>query len=860
MGSSMSPVKERNNLIANRILMMEDTNPTVSVTDPSDSTPSSIDVISTVGTWVAAVLAIIALVGIVGPFLAIRAATSDKNRALNAVWDQEQRYVTKGLRIGKATIFRRVNIPNLAPAYDTNTTQVPKIAGSLGSSGELLRFEFPEHKKWNSGWAMLVATIESYQADGAPSRLVSLGGGHWEVINSLSAIVVSQYWILFLGLLGRYTDKDRNKARETDMDVSDAATDESDSNATQLVMPRTYKTADPGRRRSLLRVTRGRHGMLELSKAEPPTIYGFTGRFRSLGRQRGKWADHTTLVFYGRSPQVGRDILHDTEKSTRETEIIPIRFHFWLAYGFIPIGTSTRYDVLSMLDPIEVEKWSAGGKEVLTKPGFSRRNMTQQMFALQRRKVWQEIRNGATALNETSWTASRWVPVSPSPENDTRAWYNVPHPDSPRFDLHDVSKVLRAFFSLDWHHWGYLTPADECDYWSHIFYSAARLLGVGRYSWLYRRGRLLPHYMNAWVDLVPHVLAFIDNLQCDPSWTRILKAVFDWNPEAGYHPVKTKEYVQFVTATNCLIPASLEWAKVPLSELFITITAFRESVYTLLRPLEPEPPATDAEITALATATEISSSSNIPQTISASSILGPASISRPSSTSFSESAQVADSRGPVDVGSVEGASRSEVHSEGPGASVLGAESAGDHAKRSKTRGVVDKNKIQNLVRKRLMAEKLEEKVRKGVARQKRLAEKKKSNLEHQKRLETKRNELKQGLERKLGITNGRGVCRNFTFTVVGTALTLRWEHQALKVETTEDGWPFSTWDGEAVQEEASTTLLLTPVGEQEGSIPDRDVVLIALWAAAKCVLWMDSDSSAPLIKFVNRLDRDVFVM
>jgi len=104
----------------------------VGATEPSDPGPSSIDVISTVGTWVAAVLAVIALLGIVGPFIAIRAAKSDKNSALNAVRDQEHRYITAGLRINaQVTIFRRVNIPNLAPTYNTNKADVPKIAGNL---------------------------------------------------------------------------------------------------------------------------------------------------------------------------------------------------------------------------------------------------------------------------------------------------------------------------------------------------------------------------------------------------------------------------------------------------------------------------------------------------------------------------------------------------------------------------------------------------------------------------------------------------------------------------------------------------------------------------------------------------------
>ncbi|KAK3360983.1 hypothetical protein B0T24DRAFT_643263 [Lasiosphaeria ovina] len=172
---------------------MAERNPNIPVTEPNDG-PSTIELLSVVGTWVAAVLAVIALLGIIGPLLAIRAARSDKNRALNAVRDQEQRYITKGLKIGsQATIFRRVHVPNLAPTYDTNRTDVPNIARNL-APGELLTFEFPEHKKWNAGWAMLAATIEAYQVVRTPpGRLVSPRGGNWEVINTISTIVVSKY-------------------------------------------------------------------------------------------------------------------------------------------------------------------------------------------------------------------------------------------------------------------------------------------------------------------------------------------------------------------------------------------------------------------------------------------------------------------------------------------------------------------------------------------------------------------------------------------------------------------------------------------------------------------------------------------
>jgi hypothetical protein len=99
---------------------------------------SALDIASTAGTWVAAILAIIALVGIVGPWLAIRAAHSDKNRALNAVRDKKHTYVTKGVRVAAhTTLFRRVRVPDLAPMYGTNKATVAIFTKDVPSKHRL---------------------------------------------------------------------------------------------------------------------------------------------------------------------------------------------------------------------------------------------------------------------------------------------------------------------------------------------------------------------------------------------------------------------------------------------------------------------------------------------------------------------------------------------------------------------------------------------------------------------------------------------------------------------------------------------------------------------------------------------------
>lgn len=74
----------------------------------------------TVGTWVAVLLTIITLTAIVGPRLLLRQAYNARNRALNAVRDCEQDYVTKGVGFSRSVrFFRKTKVPSLAPNFDS---------------------------------------------------------------------------------------------------------------------------------------------------------------------------------------------------------------------------------------------------------------------------------------------------------------------------------------------------------------------------------------------------------------------------------------------------------------------------------------------------------------------------------------------------------------------------------------------------------------------------------------------------------------------------------------------------------------------------------------------------------------------
>ncbi|KAK7429326.1 hypothetical protein QQZ08_004138 [Neonectria magnoliae] len=124
----------------------------------SDSSFDALDLASSIETWVAAAIAIIALVGVVAPFLALQASLSDSNRAVNAVQDLQQKYVTRGYRLTKGLrILRRISVPDLSPGYIANEPDTTRLVPLRAAQGLRPRNYLP----WNTGWAKLAELIEA---------------------------------------------------------------------------------------------------------------------------------------------------------------------------------------------------------------------------------------------------------------------------------------------------------------------------------------------------------------------------------------------------------------------------------------------------------------------------------------------------------------------------------------------------------------------------------------------------------------------------------------------------------------------------------------------------------------------------
>ncbi|KAH7250363.1 uncharacterized protein BKA55DRAFT_738692 [Fusarium redolens] len=344
---------------------------------------------SNIGTWVAAGVAIVALVGVVGPLLALQVSMSDKNRAMNAVQDQRQKYVSRGFRLTRGLrVFRRIRVPNLAPGYITNEPDtaplIPPLNAALGRWG----FKTRDYLPWNSGWAKMSELIESYQVrDGISNGPVDLGvaksGGTLEVVNSRTALVVNKHWILMLGLLGRYGDRvdkgilQRNgirrnfdgerasirhfalprkaKQRESDLQFEWAREKETrssirskGSSSRDSASLRSWSDSDTDSDGTVMAVRRSAYGTITLETTPQPTIHGITGKLQQLGRHKGSWSYLTSVSFV---PHIAKEIFEAGIDERREGS--SLQTLFWLAHGFLSCGRTAegRQMVISLEAP-----------------------------------------------------------------------------------------------------------------------------------------------------------------------------------------------------------------------------------------------------------------------------------------------------------------------------------------------------------------------------------------------------------------------------------------------------------------------------------------------------------------------------
>lgn len=729
---------------------------------------ASVDVISSVGTWLAAVIALVALVGIVAPWLTLRAAHSEKNRALNEVEDEEHRFISRGIAFGRyVRLFRRVRVPELAPNYGTNAPDDGALL-SPEAAGRCLAFEAPEYSSWNMGWASFAAVCEAFHVleddeqrskfdrgeNVTLKRMLIPTGGTVDVVNSRAAIVVSRYWILLLGLLGRYSSAEPADTKQnqpisgapvfrgpesesidsiSSSDSTSASEDDWAERPNRNRRPSYSTTFSPDIEPPVYRVFRGRHGGWKLSSRPEPQISGFTGTLRSLGQHQSSWSQQSLVTFYPRIAAEPGDALGVRAWRKRKSEVAPLRAHFWLANGYIPqvqTDCDEAYDIFATRNPLG-HGLGRRAPDHLTSEGVSRRIPENLHFILKKDKnLPLHVFTSAAAVNSGTWRVFRWA-VDPDNGSGTKTWYDVPWA-SPEIKLlkRDVSTALNCFFRLAWDEWGYLTRRSECQVWSGILKIAENLLG-------HRSG----------------ISVFLESIEF-PGFEKGIP-VLDWALGRGYLAAKTREYVLFERAVESQITEDSRWLRVPIAVLFLTSRALEHSVYTVLnssctsggRRPDPEVPMGDSEIP-------------LPADGVAADLPTP-------SIGNSETAKGKESKKTPD-----------------------GEDADNGEKLSTTSFSLNSTEDGN---------------RKPLQRQ---------------------------------------TCREFRYVVEGATKSLVWIFVLSDRREVTEKVPFLSGE---------------PFMTTNVDIALKDIVLIALWAATRCALWLSSDDSGPLMEFVEGLDRHVWV-
>lgn len=346
------------------------------------------DLVSAIGTWLATAIAVAALVGVVGPYLALQASLSDRNRAMNAVQDFSGKYVTRGYRLTHGMrIFRRIRVPNLAPSYITNEMEKGPLVPPAAAQG-LWTLRGRSYHPFNTGWAKLAELIGAYQVrDKASDGVVDLAvprDGTLEIVNSRTALVVSKHWILLMGLLGRYGNRSdkgvlhKRGIRREEYGERIMMSDIKNiweygarykRSAVRPRLPENHALAkyisgnldlsfDEYEPRTRLTVRRNAYGEWTIDDMPSPMLFGITGTIRPLGRQKGSWSYLSSMSFVPRSERE----MFPPKGQNEKCDVASAETLFWLAHGFLPYGVESdgRRVVLSLEDPDTMEDDDSG--------------------------------------------------------------------------------------------------------------------------------------------------------------------------------------------------------------------------------------------------------------------------------------------------------------------------------------------------------------------------------------------------------------------------------------------------------------------------------------------------------------------
>ncbi|KAK7423033.1 hypothetical protein QQX98_001323 [Neonectria punicea] len=290
-------------------------------------------VLDTVGTWAGAALAAIALVGIVTSWIVLRELHSEKTNALNYLHDRDNPpFIARGWPFGRrARIFRRVRVPDLTP-YDA------WAAGSrfvVPKAGEPWVLRTPEAPSCRTGWARLCRLLDAYQVGGQGQMKLGTRG---ELLfeDGETWLPVSRYWILSVGLLGRYGHRE-----DRGVHFSFAERMIRPDLAEQLIW-----SSPPGSPSGL---RRGTSRPIVTGPPPPTQIWGTTGSFQmdlpsESGRQSLRNRDRLRFKLHIKE-QLGPLPSSNGARPACQKEL---PFMFWLAIGFLPCSIGSYKTIASL--------------------------------------------------------------------------------------------------------------------------------------------------------------------------------------------------------------------------------------------------------------------------------------------------------------------------------------------------------------------------------------------------------------------------------------------------------------------------------------------------------------------------------
>jgi hypothetical protein len=236
-----------------------------------------LDVASTVGTWLAAALALVALLGIIAPFLLWTTLRSERHIAHQAIDDPLHLFVSSGIPIWrKKKIFRRAAVPRLI--------DIPQLPKEFSGQRQDNCLKDPPSKR---GWIGYCSALRAFSLPGSNDR-----NGDLVVEDRETWLPTHKLWVLVLGLLGRYSD--REDKGQVILEKNSNRLDHEDNSGDR----------------------------------ESDVLYGSIGPLRYRAHDESGHPDRLYLATYNRQL-----------RGSLTPDAISLKHLFWLAAGCLPLGS-----------------------------------------------------------------------------------------------------------------------------------------------------------------------------------------------------------------------------------------------------------------------------------------------------------------------------------------------------------------------------------------------------------------------------------------------------------------------------------------------------------------------------------------